>query len=110
MVKNPPANAEDIGDVGWIPGLGRSPGEGSGNSSNLAWRIPWREEPGGYSPRGCIELGIANTISSCFILFSFLHALDTPLDTQSHQSTRVLYFFFFQFYQDIIAIISQRVR
>ena len=28
MVKNPPANA---GDVGLIPGLGRSPGEGNGN-------------------------------------------------------------------------------
>ena len=27
-VKNPPANA---GDVGLIPGLGRSPGEGNGN-------------------------------------------------------------------------------
>ena len=28
MVKNPPANA---GDMGWIPGTGRSPGEGNGN-------------------------------------------------------------------------------
>ena len=28
VVKNPPANA---GDTGLIPGLGRSPGEGSGN-------------------------------------------------------------------------------
>ena len=28
MVKNPPANA---GDVGLIPELGRSPGEGNGN-------------------------------------------------------------------------------
>ena len=28
MVKNPPANARD---VGLIPGLGRSPGEGNGN-------------------------------------------------------------------------------
>ena len=28
MVKNPPANA---GGMGSIPGLGRSPGEGSGN-------------------------------------------------------------------------------
>ena len=28
MVKNPPANAQD---VGLIPGLGRSPGEGNGN-------------------------------------------------------------------------------
>ena len=31
MVKNPPANAEDPRDVGSIPGLGRSPGEGHGN-------------------------------------------------------------------------------
>ena len=28
MVKNPPAN---VGDVGLIPGLERSPGEGNGN-------------------------------------------------------------------------------
>ena len=31
MVKNPPANAGDIGDVGSIPGSGRSPGGGHGN-------------------------------------------------------------------------------
>ena len=31
MVKNPPANAEDAGDLGSIPGLGRSPGEENGN-------------------------------------------------------------------------------
>ena len=31
MVKNLPANAGDIRDVGSIPGLGRSPGEGNGN-------------------------------------------------------------------------------
>ena len=30
MVKNPPANAEDAGDSGWIPGSGRSPGGGHG--------------------------------------------------------------------------------
>ena len=30
-VKNPPASAGDIGDVGLIPGLGRSSGEGHGN-------------------------------------------------------------------------------
>ena len=30
-VKNPPANAGDAGDVGSIPGLGRSLGEGNGN-------------------------------------------------------------------------------
>ena len=31
MVKNPPANAGDTGDLGSIPGSGRSPGEGNGN-------------------------------------------------------------------------------
>ena len=32
MVKNPPANAGDVRDTGSIPGLGRYPGEGNGNS------------------------------------------------------------------------------
>ena len=32
MVKNPPANAVDIGDFGLIPESGRSPGRGHGNS------------------------------------------------------------------------------
>ena len=31
VVKNPPANAGDIRDMGMISGLGRSPGEGNGN-------------------------------------------------------------------------------
>ena len=32
VVKNPPANAEDIGDAGLIAGLWRSPGGGHGNA------------------------------------------------------------------------------
>ena len=41
-------NAGDTGDLGSIPGPGRSPGGGRGNhSSILIWRIPWTEEPGG---------------------------------------------------------------
>ena len=45
MVKNLPAMWVDLG---LIPGWGRSPGEGMAtHSSILAWRIPWREEPGG---------------------------------------------------------------
>ena len=31
VIKNPPANAGDIGDTGSIPGSGRSPGGGHGN-------------------------------------------------------------------------------
>ena len=52
MVKNPPANAGDLRDAGLTPGLGRSPGGREGmatNSTVLACRIPWTEEPGGIS-------------------------------------------------------------
>ena len=47
MVKNPPANAGDITDTGSIPGLGSPPLEESmkTQSSILASRIPWTEEP-----------------------------------------------------------------
>ena len=31
VVKNPPADAGNIRDAGWIPGSGRSPGGGNGN-------------------------------------------------------------------------------
>ena len=36
------ASACNAGDLGSIPGSGRSPGEGNAtHSSILAWRIPW---------------------------------------------------------------------
>ena len=44
--------------MGSIPGLGRSPGEGNGTPSILAWRIPWTGSQVGYSPWGHKELGI----------------------------------------------------
>ena len=57
MIKNPPANAGDTRDVGLIPVLGRSSGEGNGTySSILACKIPWTKEPGGYIPWDCKEL------------------------------------------------------
>ena len=47
VLKNLPANAGDVRDVDSIPGLGRSLEKGMATHSNiLAWRIPWREEPG----------------------------------------------------------------
>ena len=47
MVKNPPANAGDIRNVGLIPGSGGSLEEGMATySSILAWRMLWTEEPG----------------------------------------------------------------
>ena len=37
VVKNPPANAGDARNVGLIPGLRRSPGEGNGNPLQYAF-------------------------------------------------------------------------
>ena len=40
-------SACNVGDLGLIPGLGRSPGgDMATHSSILDWRIPWTEEPG----------------------------------------------------------------
>ena len=47
VVKNPPAKAGDIREVGLISGSERSPGESMAtHSSILAWRISWTEVPG----------------------------------------------------------------
>ena len=40
VIKNLPANAGDVRDIGSIPGMAT-------HSSILAWRIPWTGEPGG---------------------------------------------------------------
>ena len=41
MVKNLPVNAGDVRDAGSIPGSGRAPEGGHGNSLQYpAWRIP----------------------------------------------------------------------
>ena len=53
MVKNPPANAEDIRDMGLIPGQEDPLEKGTEtHSSFLAWRIPWTEEHGGLQSIG----------------------------------------------------------
>ena len=54
MVKNSPANAGDIRDVGLIPGSGRSPGGGHGDPLQYSClENPTKEEPGGlHSPWG----------------------------------------------------------
>ena len=66
MVKDLPAIAGDIRDMGSIPGLGRSPGGGNSNPLQYScWRIPWPEEPGGFSAWGCKESDTANTVYIC---------------------------------------------
>ena len=53
------ASACNVGDLGLIPGSGRSLGREdplekamATHSSILAWRIPWMEEPGGLQSMG----------------------------------------------------------
>ena len=46
-------SACNVGDLGSIPGSGRSPGEGNGKPLQiLAWEIPWMEEPGRLESTG----------------------------------------------------------
>ena len=46
-------SACNVGDPGSVPGLGKSPGGGQGHPLQCSsWRIPWTEEPGGYSSWG----------------------------------------------------------
>ena len=53
VVTNLPANARGTEDTGSIPGWERSlEKEMATHSSILTWRIPWTEDPGGYSPWG----------------------------------------------------------
>ena len=53
VVKNLPANAEDVRDMGSIRGLGRSPGGGHGNPLQYSClENSWPEEPGGIQSTG----------------------------------------------------------
>ena len=57
-------SACNVGDLGLIPGSGRSLGREdplekamATHSSILAWRIPWMEEPGGLQFTGPQRVG-----------------------------------------------------
>ena len=65
MVNNPPASAREARGWGLISGSRRSTGGGNGNpfqysclenSSILAWRIPWTEEPGKLQSMGLLTI------------------------------------------------------
>ena len=53
VVKNPPANAGNVRDLGSIPGLGKSPGEEFGNPLQYSCLENSKaEEPGGLQSKG----------------------------------------------------------
>ena len=56
VAKNPPAAA---GDVGSIPGSGRTSGEGNGNPLQYSsLEVPWTEGPDGVQSTGSWKCGI----------------------------------------------------
>ena len=64
-VKNPPADARDIGDTGPIPGSGRSPGEGDGTP----FQYSCLENPTDRGARRATVHGAAKSrtqVSSCY--------------------------------------------
>ena len=65
-------SACNAGALGWVPGWGRSPGEGNDNpSSILAWRIPRKEEPGRLQSMGSqsrTRLSYFHFTSPCLLL------------------------------------------
>ena len=59
VVKNSPAHAGDIRDLGSIPESGRFPGGGDGNHSGiLAGKSHGQRSPEDYSLWGCQELDV----------------------------------------------------
>ena len=78
MVKNPPANAGDIRDVGLIPDSGRSPG--GGNSYPLQYsclKYPWTEELGGLQFMVCKESDTTDRLLQYSTIFKNLQEMKT---------------------------------
>ena len=50
-------SAYNVGDLGLIPGSGRSSGEGNGNPLQYSWKVPWTEESGSLQSMGLQRVG-----------------------------------------------------
>ena len=61
VVKNPPINT---GDMGLIPGLGRSRERRKWQPTSVFLLLPWKEEPVGYSPWGHKEVDTTEQLKS----------------------------------------------
>ena len=54
------------------------------HSSTLAWKIPWREEPGRLQSMGSLELDMTERLHFHFSLFTFhFYALEKEMATHS---------------------------
>ena len=74
VVKNPPLNAGDKGDIGLIPGLGRFLGGGHGNPLQYSCleNLYGQRSLVGYSPWGRKELDMPERLSTAHSYKGFL--------------------------------------
>ena len=77
VVKNPPGNAGDAGNLGSILGS-KDPLEEkiTAHSTSLAWEIPWTEEPGRRQSTGSQESNMTKHM--------YMHALTHTHSNQLH--------------------------
>ena len=96
------------GDLFSIPGLGRSPEKGNGNSSILAWRIPWTEELGRLQSMGLQRVRhdwmtkskqqLLYSVVLVFVCLFVFTVLQSEIHTHTHRYICVyIYPLFFQF-------------
>ena len=68
MVKDGKESACSVEDPSLIPGLGRSPGEGNGNSLQYSClENPWTEEPGRLLSMGSLCFLLSYLRNNCLI-------------------------------------------
>ena len=63
------ASAYNAGDLGLVPGLGRSPGEGNGYPVFLPGEFHGQRNQAGYNPWGCKESDTTERLLSDFCDF-----------------------------------------
>ena len=79
-------SAYNAGDLGSIPGSARSPGEGNGHSSTLAWKIPGQRNLVGYSPWGRKKLDMTEQLHFLSLIYTFTSSLIHPLNDSFNYS------------------------
>ena len=86
VVKNPPAN---VGHVGSIPELGRSPGVGNGNPLQYSClRNPMTEEPGRLQSMGSLESDMTEQLHFHFSLSCIGEGNGNPLQCSCLENPR----------------------
>ena len=79
MVRYPPAKEGDRRDMGSIPGLGRTPGRGNGNSLQYSClKIPWMEESDGLQSMGLQRVGHECNTLACMHVHTLIY-IKSPL-------------------------------